>query len=84
MISFLDDVRAGKSEWIMTDYILDETGTLLLARGCPQLAEAVLNLPEQSNSLDVEWMNAERFPRTRDIFLGFIENHFSTRSPSTY
>ncbi len=77
MVLFLDAVRQGKERWITTDYILDESATLLLARGHPHLAEAVLNLPEKSQALDVEWMDADRFARTRIIFSKYMDQGVS-------
>jgi uncharacterized protein len=77
MVLFLDAVRQGKQRWITTDYILDESATLLLARGYPHLAEAVLDLPEKSRALEVQWMDADRFARTRIIFSKYMDQGVS-------
>jgi uncharacterized protein len=77
MVSFLDSLREGKQRWITSDYVLDESATLLMARGYPHLAEAILNLPDNSQALDVEWMDADRFARTRGIFRKYLDQGMS-------
>jgi uncharacterized protein len=77
MVSFLNAARRGKQRWVTTDYILDESATLLLARGHPHLAEAVLSLPEKSRALDVHWMDADRFSRTRAMFSKYLDQGVS-------
>jgi len=77
MVSFLESVREGGKRWISTDYILDESATLLMARGNPHLAKAILDLPEKSHALSIEWMDSDRFARTRTIFRKYLDQGVS-------
>ena len=77
MLAFLDAAQKGLQSWITTDYILDETATLLMARGHAHLAEVILDLPEKSQALAVEWMDADRFSRTRSIFRKYLDQGLS-------
>jgi predicted nucleic acid-binding protein len=70
--------RAGKllaraaqtsGRFITTDYVLDETATLLRARGLGHLAEAFFDTVFSSMACQIQWMNAESFEQTRRFFL---------------
>jgi predicted nucleic acid-binding protein len=62
--------RAARSSfrYITTDYILDETATLLRARGHGDLAEAFFQNIFSSAACQIEWMDPERFGQTRQFF----------------
>jgi uncharacterized protein len=77
MIAALGSVRAGKSRWVTTDYVLDETATLLMARGHPHLAEELLGLVDRSRALELEWMDSDRFLRTRSLFSRYCDQRAS-------
>lgn len=63
--------RAAKSHrrFVTTDYVMDETATLLEARGLGWLAARFFEIVSESRALRVEWMDAERFEKTRTLFL---------------
>ena len=63
--------RAARSSrrFVTTDYILDETATLLGARGHGRLCERFFETVFASAACRVEWMDAERFAQTRRFFL---------------
>lgn len=63
--------RAAKDQtpFVTTDYILDETATLLNARGIGHLTETFFETVLHSTACRVEWMDVESFDRTR-IFFG--------------
>jgi len=63
--------RAAKLHWhfVTTDYILDETATLLRARGYGQLRSAFFDSVFASRACRVEWMDADRFSRVMAFFL---------------
>jgi len=77
MVGALDTLRGGLSRWITTDYILDESATLLGARGHHSLAVELLDLVGKSRVLQVEWMNPTRFVRTRTLFAKYRDQGFS-------
>jgi predicted nucleic acid-binding protein len=54
-----------RARLITTDYVLDETATLLRARGCGHLVEPLLSRVMASRACRIEWMDAERFASTR-------------------
>src|SRR2546425_936701 len=54
---------------VTTDYILDETATLLKARGHGHLVEALFKTVFASAACRVEWMDSDRFEQTCRFFL---------------
>ena len=54
---------------LTTDYILDETATLLKARGEVRLVEHLFARVGQSRACRVEWTEEERFARLQSFFL---------------
>jgi len=73
----LDDLRAGKTRWITSDYVLDESATLLNARGHHAQAVALLDLVGKTKALQVEWMDPQRFAKTRGLFAKYTDQGFS-------
>lgn len=63
--------RAGRERgrFVTTDYVLDETATLLKARGHGHLAPAFFDSVFASAACRVEWMDLDRFAETRRFFL---------------
>jgi predicted nucleic acid-binding protein len=59
--------RAGREgiRLVTTDYVLDETVTLLRARGLGHLAEPLLQRVMDSKACGLEWMDAFRFGGAR-------------------
>jgi predicted nucleic acid-binding protein len=55
--------------FVTTDYVLDETATLLRARGLGHLISAMFDGVFVSSACQVEWMDPDRFARTRRFFL---------------
>jgi len=54
--------------FVTTDYILDETATLLKARGLGHLVDAVFETVFASAACRVEWMDPGRFEQARRFF----------------
>jgi predicted nucleic acid-binding protein len=52
---------------LTTDYVLDETVTLLRVRGCGHLVEPLLSRVMESRACRVEWMDAQRFRKVRQF-----------------
>jgi predicted nucleic acid-binding protein len=55
--------------FLTTDYIIDETATLLRARGQGHLADAFFQTVFGSKACQIEWMDTDRFAQTRQFFL---------------
>jgi predicted nucleic acid-binding protein len=56
------------SRFVTTDYVLDETATLLKARGCGHLVAALFDTVFASAACRVEWMDPDAFAQTREFF----------------
>jgi predicted nucleic acid-binding protein len=71
--------RAAQSggRFVTTDYILDETATLLKARGHGHLAEAFFETVFTSAACRVEWLNPDGFTQTRRFFLKHHDQDWS-------
>lgn len=76
-VSALDNLRAGKTRWITSDYVLDESATLLNARGCHAQAVELLELVGKTKALQIEWMDPQRFSKTRSLFAKYSDQGFS-------
>jgi predicted nucleic acid-binding protein len=76
-VEFMRSASARSRRFVTTDYVINETATLLQARRhWPQttrLFEGVLS----SRACRVIWMDAERFGRIRDQFLRTLERGWS-------
>ncbi len=66
---FLSESRRRKARFRTTDYVLDETATLLKARGHGHLVPVLLESVFSSAVCTVEWTDAERFRATCDFFV---------------
>lgn len=62
--SILHQAAETKRRFVTTDYILDETTTLLKSRGYAHLLPRLLRSVFDSDACRVEWMDRERFMRT--------------------
>jgi predicted nucleic acid-binding protein len=58
-----------RGRFVTTDYVLDETATLLRARGHGHLAEALFETVFASLACQVRWMDPDGFAQTRQFFL---------------
>ncbi len=60
-----------RSGFATTDYVLDETVTLLCARGHGHLVKPFLQSTMQSQACAIDWVNPERFAEAA----GFLQKH---------
>ncbi len=63
--------------FVTTDYIVDETATLLLARGLGRLVTPFFESVFGSRACAVAWMDAERFERARALMLKRLDRLWS-------
>ena len=66
-----------KAPFVTTDYVLDETATLLKSRGHGHLVSAFLDAVFSSNACAVEWMDPDRFHSTRRFFEKHVDQAWS-------
>ncbi|HEY1719209.1 MAG TPA: PIN domain-containing protein [Verrucomicrobiae bacterium] len=62
---------------VTTDYVLDETATLLRARRLTKHLKEFLQLTETSQALNIEWMTPDRFAAARTFMLKHLDQEFS-------
>ncbi|MFH2006381.1 MAG: PIN domain-containing protein [bacterium] len=60
----LKTAAKSKTTFVTTDYVLDETATLLKARSLAHLLERFFEIVISSGACRIEWMDAERFEST--------------------
>lgn len=77
-------VRLARDAWmkqggglLTTDYVIDETMTMLRLRMGIDAAEAWWNQLEGSALVRIEWMNAARIDRARSFFFRYRDKTFS-------
>ena len=63
------EAQRRKRGFVTTDYVLDETTTLLKARGLGHLNAPLFERLDQSHAFRIEWTDAERFADVRAFFL---------------
>lgn len=68
-VEFLERAGRRRRRMVTTDYVIDETATLLGARGLGWLASRLFGTVRGSRVLRVEWMTPERFEETAELFL---------------
>jgi predicted nucleic acid-binding protein len=71
--------KAKRLKWrfVCTDYILDETATLLKARGLGYLLTDFFDSVLQSRVCRIEWTDTERFHSTTAYFLKTLDQGWS-------
>ena len=62
---------------VTTDYVLDETATLLRARRLTKYLKEFLRMTETSQALSIEWMTPDRFAAARTFMLKHLDQEFS-------
>ena len=76
-IAVMEDAAKYRRRAITTDYIIDETATLLRARGLSKLLTEFFRLTEESKALAVEWTTPDRFASARKSMLKHLDQEFS-------
>jgi len=75
--AYLEKAGASGTRLFTTDYVLDETATLLKARGRSALLAPFFDRIFASKSCRVVWTDAERFQQTRLFFLKHRDQSWS-------
>jgi len=62
---------------VISDYIIDETATLLMARKTPHLAGDLFSMLERTKALRMLFIGSDCFEQARDLFIKHIDQRFS-------
>lgn len=73
----LRDARRRKRGFVTTDYVLDETATLLKARGFGHLLGPLFDKLDASRAFRIEWTDSERFREIRAYFMKHADQAWS-------
>ena len=73
----LRDARRRKRGFLTTDYVLDETATLLKARGFVHLLGPLFEKLDASRACRIEWTDSDRFQDARAFFLKHADEAWS-------
>ena len=73
----LRQARSERRRLLTTDYVLDETATLLKASAQAQLAQPLFERVFQSSACRIEWTDESQFIATRDFFLKHSDQAWS-------
>src|SRR5438105_351899 len=76
-VNILETAAQLRQRFITSDYVLDETATLLKARGHRRLIGSLFDRVFSAAALRVEWMDTERFEQTRKFFLRHEDKNWS-------
>ncbi len=68
--------REGR-RFVTTDHVLDETATLLRARGLDRFTPALFESVDKSRAIRIEWTTSGRFDQTRAFFLRHADKSWS-------
>lgn len=73
----LAEASRKKRRFVTTDYVLDETATLLRSRGHGNLAKPFFETVLGSAACQIEWMDAARFAETERFFVKHNDKEWS-------
>jgi hypothetical protein len=76
-VDIMEEAGRFRRQAVTTDYIIDETATLLRARGLTKQLKEFFRLTEQSQALSMEWMTPDRFAAARKFMLKHLDQEFS-------
>jgi predicted nucleic acid-binding protein len=76
-VGIMQEAAQQRRRAVTTDYVVDETATLLRARGLTKLLTQFFRLTEQSQALTMEWTSPDRFAAARKFMLKHLDQEFS-------
>jgi predicted nucleic acid-binding protein len=76
-VKIMEEAARQRRRAVTTDYIIDETATLLRARGFPKLVIEFFRLTEESHALAIEWISPDRFSAAQKFMLKHLDQEFS-------
>ena len=75
--TILQDAAKKRSTFVTTDYVIDETATLLHAKGLSHILPDLFDIVFESHACIIEWMDQDRFRKTRTFFLKHRDHSWS-------
>ena len=75
--AFMAQAARERKRFITTDYVLDESATLLRARGHGTLLDPLFETIEASSAVRVEWTTPQRFHETKAFCLQHADKAWS-------
>lgn len=75
--AYLREASEARAGFVTTDYVLDETATLLSARNLGHLVSPLFKIVFRSSACRVEWMDPVRFATTRAFFVKHQDHAWS-------
>jgi Predicted nucleic acid-binding protein, contains PIN domain len=76
-IRILRQAERRRARFVTTDYVLDETATLLIARGFGHLVEGFFQSTRESKACAVDWTSPEMFARAAAFMAKHIDRGWS-------
>lgn len=76
-VEVLQAARAERRGFVTSDYILDETATLLKARGVGHLLSELFRTVQLSRACRMEWIGVDRFSDAWSFFLKHADKDWS-------
>ena len=71
------EMLTSSTRLVTTDYVIDETVTLLQSRNLGYVARPWLDQLFDNDAIEIIWMNAERFERVRRFFTKHADKEWS-------
>src|SRR2546423_619933 len=76
-VRWLEDFRNSGQYAVTTDYIVDETATLFLARSVQHLIQPFFRMLQESAALSMLYVDEARFRQSKDQFLKHLDQEYS-------
>lgn len=76
-VRWLEQAKADRLHIVTTDYVLDETATLLISRGHRHLLHEFFDRVFSSKACTIEWIGPERFDKARDFCFQHNDKDYS-------
>ena len=74
---WLKQVETSRQRALTTDYVLDETATLMKSKGHGHLLKEFFARLEASEAIGIEWTEESRFVRAKEFFLRHDDHDYS-------
>lgn len=76
-VKCLQAIQNSRRGLVTTDYVLDESATLLKARGVGAQIPRLFDLVERSRALTIKWVAEDRFALARDFMIRHHDHSYS-------
>jgi uncharacterized protein len=76
-LAWLNAANGSKKHAVTTDYVLDETATLLKVKGFGHLIRPWFDRVKQSEMIRIEWMDEARFNAASEFFFRHADHDYS-------